>query len=45
LPARAADLALEDAELVAEGEDLSAKPKLGLTTGEECVEGRKRTRE
>jgi hypothetical protein len=38
LPARAASLALEDAELVAEGEDLSAQLELGVAAGEECAE-------
>jgi hypothetical protein len=37
-PARTLNLALEDAELVAEGEDLSLEPELGLTTGEEGTE-------
>jgi hypothetical protein len=38
LPAWTLNLALEDAELVAEGEDLRLEPEVGLTTGEEGVE-------
>jgi hypothetical protein len=38
LPARAVDLALEDAELVAESENLSLEPELGLTTRKESVD-------
>jgi hypothetical protein len=38
LPAWTLNLALEDAELVAEGEDLSLEPEFGLTTGEEGIE-------
>jgi hypothetical protein len=34
-PAWTLSLALEDAELVAKGEDLSMEPEFGLTTGEE----------
>jgi hypothetical protein len=38
LPARAADLALENGELVTESEDLSTEPELGLATNQQEVE-------
>jgi hypothetical protein len=38
LPARAADLALENGELMTEGEDLSTELELGLATNQQEVE-------
>ncbi len=38
LPAQAADLAFEYAELVAKGQDLGLEPEFGLAASQECVE-------